>query len=163
MLLNIDNEWVVEPGEFKVMIGAASEDIRLSDSFYVLGEGLDKSKIVETPSVISNPQTSTALNVLDDNNQTYWEGQKGYHLTFPLDENKPLEDININWGQGTDLQSVFEVQISSGGGQFITVLKASPQDLNRVNKYTFDESAGTDLRIRIVSGIVNISEVYIAQ
>lgn len=28
-------ERVVEPGEFKVMIGASYEDIRLTDSFYV--------------------------------------------------------------------------------------------------------------------------------
>ena len=163
MLLNIENEWVVEPGEFRVMIGASSEDIRLSDSFYVLGEGFDKSEVVDTPPVISNPQTTTALYVLDDNNETYWEGQKGYHLTFPLDENKSLEDIDISWGENTDLKSVFEVQVSSGGGQFITVLKSTPQDINSVNKYTFEESAGTDLRIRIVSGVVNISEVDIVQ
>ena len=32
-LLNSDNHWVVEPGDFKVMVGAASDDIRLEGEF----------------------------------------------------------------------------------------------------------------------------------
>ena len=32
-LYNLNYEYVVEPGEFKVMIGAASNDIRLDGSF----------------------------------------------------------------------------------------------------------------------------------
>lgn len=35
-LLNEHNEWVVEPGTFKVMVGASSEDIKLSDEFEVV-------------------------------------------------------------------------------------------------------------------------------
>jgi beta-glucosidase len=31
-------QWVVEPGEFRVMIGASSEDIRLVGSFEVVGK-----------------------------------------------------------------------------------------------------------------------------
>lgn len=160
-LLNEQEEWVVEPGEFRVMIGASSEDTRLSDSFYVLGEGFDKNKIVETPPVASNPQTATALHVLDSNPRTSWEGHKGYHLTFPLDENKPLSHIDIHWGKGTDVESVFEIQVSSGGGQFITVFKGSPQNVNRENRYSFNETAGTDLRIRVLSGNVKIAEVSV--
>ena len=34
-LLNADGHWTVEPGEFKVMIGASSEDIRLTGTFSV--------------------------------------------------------------------------------------------------------------------------------
>lgn len=35
ILINTQNERVLEPGEFKVMIGSSYDDIRLSDSFYV--------------------------------------------------------------------------------------------------------------------------------
>lgn len=158
-LLDINEEWIVEPGEFRVMIGASSEDIRLSDSFYVLGEGFDKSKIVSTPPVASDPQTAMALNVLDGNPDTYWEGQRGYNLTFPLDDNKSLSNINIHWKEDTDLQSLFEIQISSGGGQFITVFEGSPQNRESVDTYSFNETAGTDMRVRILSGKVKIAEV----
>lgn len=160
-LLDSDNEWVVEPGEFRVMIGASSEDIRLSRSFFVLGEGFDKHKLVATPLVTSDPQTADAMNVLDKKTDTFWEGHKGYFLTFPLNESIPLSHIAINWHKETDPRAVFEIQISSGGGQFMTVFKGSPRELNKTNKYTFNETAGTDLRIKIVSGHVKISDVEI--
>jgi beta-glucosidase len=43
-LINADNKVVVEPGEFKVMIGASYDDIRLQKSFFVTG-GQDITKI----------------------------------------------------------------------------------------------------------------------
>lgn len=163
MLYNEKEEWVVEPGEFKVMIGASSEDVQLSRSFYVLGDGFDRNKIIEVPPVTSDPQTSMALNVLDNDPKTHWKGQKGYSLTFRLDEKKSLDNIAIHWDNKTDVQSVFEIQISSGGGQFITVFKGAPKALDEKNSYSFSETAGTDLRIRIVSGSVTITNVDILQ
>jgi Beta-glucosidase-related glycosidases len=35
-LLNADNKWVVEPGDFQIMIGASSENIRLKDILSVM-------------------------------------------------------------------------------------------------------------------------------
>jgi beta-glucosidase len=35
VMINVKNEKVVEPGEFRVMVGASYEDIRLKDSFFV--------------------------------------------------------------------------------------------------------------------------------
>ncbi|MDD2284931.1 MAG: glycoside hydrolase family 3 C-terminal domain-containing protein [Paludibacter sp.] len=156
ILLNEKEKWVVEPGEFNVMIGASSEDIRLSGSFYVLGEGFDINKIKEEVPVTSNPQTSTALHVLDNNPDTYWIGSKGYNLTFPLNSQKHIKSINIHWDKDTDVNAAFEIQISSGGGQFITVFKGYQKTPGAVNTYTFKESSGTDLRVRVVSGNVKI-------
>lgn len=34
ILVNREKKRVVEPGEFRVMLGSSYEDIRLSDSFY---------------------------------------------------------------------------------------------------------------------------------
>lgn len=162
-LLNINEEWVVEPGEFNVMIGASSNDIRLRNSFYVLGEGFDKNKLKERSPVSSDPQTIAALNVVDNDSKTFWEGISGYYLTFPITSDKPFNSIKIHWDKDTDKNSKFEVQISSGGGQFITILRGIPESLDGQNTYSFAESIGTDLSIRITSGKVKISEVVINQ
>src|SRR5690606_38555408 len=159
MLLNDNKEWIVEPGEFKVMIGASSEDIRLSESFYVLGDGFDINSIKTKELVVSNPQSSTGLNVLDGKLDTYWIGNRGYTLTFPLDNERVMSNIGIQWGERTDRDAVFEIQISSGGGQFLTVYKGSPQYIEKLDNYQFRESTGTDLRIRVVSGYVEIAEI----
>ena len=34
-MLNEDMKWVVEPGEFRIMIGSSSRDIRLTDKLVV--------------------------------------------------------------------------------------------------------------------------------
>jgi beta-glucosidase len=43
-------EFVVEPGRVEVLVGASSEDIRLTGSFYVNGERrpLHRSEVVPT-------------------------------------------------------------------------------------------------------------------
>ncbi len=158
-LYNSRNEWVVEPGEFKIMIGASSEDIRLSESFYVLGEGFDKNKLKEAQTVVSDPQTATALNVFDGDNASFWEALPGYYLTVALTEGKSLSRVALRCASGTDVKSIFEIQISSGGGQFITLLRTSPQALEELVDYTFKESIGSDLRIRVVSGKIRFSEL----
>ncbi len=161
MLYDEQEEWVVEPGEFKVMIGASSEDIRLSDSFYVVGDAgtIDKGRTKER--VVSDPQTSSGLAVLDGHADTYWVGNKGYMLTFPLDNQNVLDRVQLQWGKNTDKSAVFEIQISSGGGQFLTVFKGTPQSIRTgdINTYTFQKTSGSDLRIRVVSGYVEIAEV----
>lgn len=161
ILLNEDQKWVVEPGEFNVMIGASSEDIKLKKSFYVLGEGFDINKIKEEVLVTSDPQTSTALNVLDGNPGTYWSASKGYNLTFPLNSQKNINNISIGWSKDTDENATFEIQISSGGGQFITVFRGKHKNKGGYSNYSFKDSSGTDLRIRITSGYVKITEVKI--
>lgn len=141
------------------MIGASSEDIRLSESFYVLGEGFDKNKLKEAQTVVSDPQTATALNVFDGDNASFWEALPGYYLTVALTEGKSLSRVALRCASGTDVKSIFEIQISSGGGQFITLLRTSPQALEELVDYTFKESIGSDLRIRVVSGKIRFSEL----
>jgi beta-glucosidase len=37
-ILNKDMNWEVEPGDFRILIGASSKDIRLRDNITVVGE-----------------------------------------------------------------------------------------------------------------------------
>lgn len=54
ILINAKHERVVEPGEFKVMVGSSYSDIRLSDSFYYRASQSDVSKIVNKKEKIMN-------------------------------------------------------------------------------------------------------------
>ncbi|MGN0036118.1 MAG: glycoside hydrolase family 3 N-terminal domain-containing protein [Bacteroidaceae bacterium] len=69
MLVNLQNEKVVEPGEFSVMIGSSIEDIRLTDSFFVVGEGQQtyrkKEKVV--------PQDTYKLMMYDPDKRKRWK------------------------------------------------------------------------------------------
>ena len=75
-LLNSDNHWVVEPGDFKVMIGASSEDIRLNDRFTVVEYGKEQANISaasrQQKSVIASSTQESAPSVLDGNPSTAW-------------------------------------------------------------------------------------------
>lgn len=163
-LYNIDEEWVVEPGDFRVMVGASSEDIRLQDVFTVVENADTKGRSIQKSEelrVVSTPFSSTAKNVLDNDFSTYWEGKKNDCLTFPINSQQAIDYIDIVWHEGTDLNSTFEIQLSSGGGQFLTVYKGKPSRINVPEKYVFKESMATDLRIIVDSGVLKIAEVYI--
>ena len=57
-LLNINNEWVVEPGDFSIMIGASSEDIRLNDKLTVASYG----QVLEQTAAPVNPVSASTNN-----------------------------------------------------------------------------------------------------
>ena len=43
--LDMDMRWKIEKGEFQVLVGSSSEDIRLQDSFYVTENGFVDGKM----------------------------------------------------------------------------------------------------------------------
>jgi beta-glucosidase len=154
-LYNIDEHWVVEPGDFRIMIGASSEDIRLKDILTVVPYG----EQVTTQKKISGVNEAAA-NVLDGNNNTEWSGVKGDYLTFAMQENAQPDKMSIYW-KAIEHPASFEIQISSGGGQFLTVYKATVQDsdLEKFTNYTFPKTVASDVRIVINSGKASIAEV----
>lgn len=85
-LLNSDNHWVVEPGDFKVMVGASSEDIRLNDRFTVVEYGKEQANISaasrQQKSVIASSTQESAPSVLDGNPSTAWKANKGEYITL---------------------------------------------------------------------------------
>lgn len=86
-LLDSDMKWVVEPGDFVIMAGASSEDIRQTvilnvEDYRVRNARLEAEK-PESP-VSASTNIESAMNVLDGNSSTYWQGNKGDYLTFAL-------------------------------------------------------------------------------
>lgn len=161
-LLNEDNHWVVEPGTFSIMIGASSADIRLKGSVEVVPHGsaaLAKKPATKTVPVMAGNNNPTARNVLDKNSSTGWQGKAGDYLTFAINEEAQTNEISILWANTKD--AAFEVQLSGGGGQFLTVYKGKASTSDKPAKIQFHGTTASDLRILLTAGSASIMEVAI--
>lgn len=130
-LLDRDMRRVVEPGDFDIMVGASSGDIRLKSTLTVV---------------------ATKAPAKEQNGPRYpWRFKAaGEYLTLPLGEAARVREIGIGWMNGTRCR--FEIQLTSGGGQFLTVHRGEVDaDLNFVN-YTFPLTNASDIRILITGG-----------
>lgn len=165
-LYNKENQWVVEPGDFKIMVGASSEDIRLNERIRVIKYGKSDSAVATTSgfgkSVNASTSPETAVQVLDKNFSTAWSAGKGESITFALENNASPNRISIAWKEkSTD--AAFEIQLSGGGGQFLTVYSGKIEATNELKSYRFKGTTASDIRIVITSGNASISEVGIAE
>jgi len=161
-LLNVANQWVVEPGDFKVMIGASSEDIRLEDQFTVVDKSgsqltSSKAKPANGLTVVSDPMSDDAGYVLDDDEATCWHGKEGSSLTITLTSSKKINSLLIKWGDKTEPNAEFEIQVSKGGGQFLDFSKNKLNGFSESN-IQIDESGISDIRI-----IIKTKEVYLSK
>ena len=101
----------------------------------------------------------TARNVLDKNNSTGWQGKAGDYLTFAINEEAQTNEISILWANTKD--AAFEVQLSGGGGQFLTVYKGKASTSGKPAKIQFNGTTASDLRILLTAGSASIMEVAI--
>lgn len=128
---------VVEPGEFRIMTGASSEDIRLSDTLTVVRYGESVPAVSEVPAASSS-----------------WTGKAGDFLTIPLDADRPVYGLSFACSDSSQEPAAFEIQLSGGGGQFLTVYSgiAVPGTLS----CSFAGTSASDLRIVLKSGCVTL-------
>lgn len=162
MLLDKDNHWVVEPGTFSIMIGASSTDIRLKGSVEVVPYGSaslqPQSEAAPLP-VVAGDNAPTARNVLDANPSTSWQGKAGDYLTFAIDENKQTDDVTLQWGNVRNAS--FEIQLSGGGGQFLTVCKGKVPTDGKPARVKFKGTTASDLRILLTAGSADLLEATV--
>ncbi|WP_455584224.1 glycoside hydrolase family 3 N-terminal domain-containing protein [Bacteroides sp.] len=163
-LLNANNDWVVEPGDFSIMLGASSEDIRLSGILTVKEYGSMGTEETETDASVSastNPEMTN--NVLDNNLSTSWEGNKGDYITFALENGAKVDGLSIAFNRANGLPAEFEIQLSGGGGQFLTVYSGTVSEYNKLLPFHFKGTTASDLRIILGSDRIGISEVKLEQ
>ncbi|MEG1585604.1 MAG: glycoside hydrolase family 3 N-terminal domain-containing protein [Bacteroidales bacterium] len=150
-LLNIKEDWIVEPGDFKIMIGASSEDIRLHANLTVTSYDqilMQRQK--------ENPNSSLTL-LLDNNNDTHWNGKTGEYINIVIADGVKPDRIGIRWK--TD-NVKFQIQASSGGGQFLTLAEhVSKSNNNRFVWYEINPLSASDIRVLITEGNACISEI----
>ncbi|NCC08941.1 MAG: hypothetical protein EOM31_00260 [Bacteroidia bacterium] len=164
-LLNRNGNWVVEPGEFKLMIGASSEEIRLNSTLTVVEYGQQPS--TEAPKKASPISVSTnneqTSRVIDGNLSTAWEGNKGDYITFALKNGSKVEEVMIAFSRENHLKTDFEIQLSSGGGQFLTVYSGTTNVYGKLQRFKFKGTTASDLRLVLGSDRVGVAEVVLPQ
>ena len=149
-LLNADMKWTVEPGEFAIMAGASSEDIRLN-GILTVEDYQARLQALESQNPVSPVTASTdmenAPNVLDKQKNTVWQGNKGDYITFALKNGSKINEVAIAFKRDNGLPAEFEIQLSGGGGQFLTVYSGTVSQYGELISYPFKGTTASDLRI----------------
>ena len=165
-LLNADMKWIVEPGEFAIMAGASSEDIRLN-GILTVEDYRSRLHALESQKPVSPVTASTdmenAPNVLDGKISTVWQGNKGDYITFALKNGAKVDEVSIAFKRDNKLPTEFEIQLSGGGGQFLTVYSGTVSQYEQLIPYSFKGTTASDLRIVLNDDRVGIAEVVLKE
>lgn len=161
-LLDADMKWVVEPGDFVLMAGASSEDIRLNgtltvEDYQTRAKAIEAQKPAKRVSASTNPED--AENVLDEKINTAWQGNKGDYITFALKNGAKVDKVAIAFTRDNNLPATFEIQLSGGGGQFLTVYSGTVSEYGKLISYPFKGTTASDLRIVLNDDRFSIAEV----
>lgn len=161
-LLDTDMKWVVEPGDFVLMTGASSEDIRLNgtltvEDYQTRAKAIEAQKPAKRVSASTNPED--AENVLDEKINTVWQGNKGDYITFALKNGTQVDKVAIAFTRDNNLPATFEIQLSGGGGQFLTVYSGTVSEYGKLISYPFKGTTASDLRIVLNDDCVGVAEV----
>jgi len=131
-LLDADMNRVVEPGDFDILIGSSSTDIRLRTAVRVGCEkGADLSGLI-----INKVNFPITLSRGDD-------------VTLPVREGKPINSLTVEWGEVTDCS--FEILYTNGGGQFLPLLKGTRKGAG-THTYHFQSTEASEIRISVSEG-----------
>ena len=165
-LLNADMKWTVEPGEFAIMAGASSEDIRLNgiltvEDYQAHLQALESQNPVSP--VTASTDMENAPNVLDKQKNTVWQGNKGDYITFALKNGSKINEVAIAFKRDNGLPAEFEIQLSGGGGQFLTVYSGTVCQYGELISYPFKGTTASDLRILLNDDRVGIAEVVLKE
>ena len=165
-LLNADMKWTVEPGEFAIMVGASSEDIRLN-GILTVEDYQARLQALESQNPVSPVTASTdmenAPNVLDKQKNTVWQGNKGDYITFALKNGSKINEVAIAFKRDNGLPAEFEIQLSGGGGQFLSVYSGTVSQYGELISYPFKGTTASDLRILLNDDRVGIAEVVLKE
>ena len=131
-LLDAAMQRVVEPGEFDILVGASSTDIRLAGRIRVV-DGAGAAAEPPAAAEIRFPATVA----------------RGGEVTLPVRDDLDIGGLTIRWSRGTDC--AFEILISDGGGQFLPVFSGKAAGRG-VQECVFEPTKASEVRISVVRG-----------
>ena len=140
-LLDMDMERVVEPGDFEIMIGASSTDIRLQSTLTVAG-----SDTVVREAVPANTGVNFPVSL-----------GTGEELTFPVPDDSEVRSLTLEWGRGSDCG--FQILYTAGGGQFLPIADFSAEKGRQVCR--FAPVSASELKIVVTDGHGTLKNVRI--
>ena len=135
-LLDASFRQVVEPGEFDILVGASSEDIRLSALLTVD----DGSGLAET---LYPDEASDARSVFPASLG------RGADITVPVRKGQSVDRLTLHWGEGTDCE--FEILWTNGGGQFLPLWRSTTRGAGET-LLSFEPTAASELCVCITRG-----------
>ncbi len=175
-LLDLNMNWIVEEGDFLVMIGASSTNIKLKKKFTVAKkENLEevRENIKKQQNILkfvkADNNAGTIIKVLDKNQKTYWKSnKKGVSIEMELSDNAQPSEIALSWYKGNERKYKFEIQLSGGGGQWQTVYKGESSGKTvGFETIKFKGFPATDLKIKCFGNDKNkisaINEIKISE
>ena len=147
-LLDRNMKRVVETGDFDIMIGASSTDIRLQDRLTVTEDGRAPESSSAYPDDASAVKSKLPATL-----------SRGEDVTFPLAPEARIDKLVIVWDKGTDC--TFEILTTDGGGQFLPVYKASARA--GVATCNFERTKASEVRVSVIEGNGCITNVFAAE
>ena len=120
-------------------------------------KAIEAQKPAKRVSASTNPED--AENVLDEKINTAWQGNKGDYITFALKNGAKVDKVAIAFTRDNNLPATFEIQLSGGGGQFLTVYSGTVSEYGKLISYPFKGTTASDLRIVLNDDRVSIAEV----
>ena len=150
-LLDLNMEFTVEPGTFRIMAAASSEDVKLEKELRVVQNGsadVRDKKLTASSFMHPSENKENISNVFDGDENTFWRAsEKGAYIDFELKEGAIPEEISIRWENENGKKYAFEIQLSGGGGQFMPVFTGESNGTSETETYTFKGFPSSDLRL----------------
>lgn len=149
------------------MVGASSTDIRLNGKVEVVAYGsraLPQQAEKGNSAVAASRNAESAALTLDKNYLTAWKGSKGDYITYTLEDESTISEIGIAWEKNTPKGAAFEIQVSAGGGQFLTVLSDKVKETGQLVNYNLKgKNTASDVRIVLGADKMGVTEVKVDQ